>query len=142
MEETSGRSVLGRQVVRMETGEVIYEKVYMSPRPPPKFSLKQDWKRELGFRTGSTNDQKLGNYPEVPNRTNQFQIQVVWPKATIERGNSLFKPINRSTREPRKMEAKRSVTKRSIHVRFTKKLSKPKHVHLMTARVSTLKWHM
>ena len=36
------------KVVRMETGEVIYEKVYMSPRPPPKISLKNDWKRELG----------------------------------------------------------------------------------------------
>ena len=35
------------KVVRMETGEVIYEKVYMSPRPPPKISLKHVWKREL-----------------------------------------------------------------------------------------------
>ena len=26
----------------------MYEKVYMSPRPPPKISLKHDWKRELG----------------------------------------------------------------------------------------------
>ena len=36
------------KVVRMETGEVIYEKVYASPRLPPKISLKHDWKRELG----------------------------------------------------------------------------------------------
>ena len=36
------------KVVRMGTGEVIYEKVYTSPRPPPKISLKHDWKRELG----------------------------------------------------------------------------------------------
>ena len=36
------------KVVRLETGEVIYEKVYMSPRPPPKISLKHEWKRELG----------------------------------------------------------------------------------------------
>ena len=36
------------KVVRMETGEVIYEKVYMSLRPPPKISLKHEWKRELG----------------------------------------------------------------------------------------------
>ena len=28
--------------VRMETGEGTYEKVYMSPRPPPKISLKHD----------------------------------------------------------------------------------------------------
>ena len=31
----------------METGEVIYEKVYMSPRPPPKISKKHERKREL-----------------------------------------------------------------------------------------------
>ena len=36
------------KVVRMETGEVIYEKEYMSPRPPPKISLKHEWKRKLG----------------------------------------------------------------------------------------------
>ena len=32
----------------MGTGEVIYEKVYASPRPPPKISLKHDWIKELG----------------------------------------------------------------------------------------------
>ena len=36
------------KVVRMESGEVIYEKVFASPRFPPKISLKQDWMKELG----------------------------------------------------------------------------------------------
>ena len=36
------------KVVRMETGEVLFEKVYASLRPPPKISLKHEWKRELG----------------------------------------------------------------------------------------------
>ena len=36
------------KVVRMETREVFHEKVYMSPRPPPKISLNHEWKRELG----------------------------------------------------------------------------------------------
>ena len=36
------------KVVRMKTGEVLYEKVYMSPRLPPKISLEHEWKRELG----------------------------------------------------------------------------------------------
>ena len=36
------------KVVRMETGEVMYENVYMSPRPSPKVFVKHDWKRELG----------------------------------------------------------------------------------------------
>ena len=36
------------KVVRMQTGEVMYEKVYASPRPPPKISLKHDWMKDLG----------------------------------------------------------------------------------------------
>ena len=32
----------------METGEVKYEKVFASPRPPPKISLEHDWMKELG----------------------------------------------------------------------------------------------
>ena len=36
------------KVVRMETGEVIYEKVFESPRPPPKISFKDYWMKELG----------------------------------------------------------------------------------------------
>ena len=31
--------------VRLKTGEVLYEKAYMSPRPPPKISLRHDWAR-------------------------------------------------------------------------------------------------
>ena len=40
------------RVVRLKTGEVLYEKVYMSPRPPPKISLRHEWKRELGSEVG------------------------------------------------------------------------------------------
>ena len=36
------------KVVRLKTGEVLYEKVCMSPRPPPKISLKHERTRELG----------------------------------------------------------------------------------------------
>ena len=35
------------KLVRMETGEVSYEKVYMSPRPPPKISLRHECTREV-----------------------------------------------------------------------------------------------
>ena len=31
----------------MESGEIIYEKVYASPRPPPKISIKDNWMKEL-----------------------------------------------------------------------------------------------
>ena len=36
------------KVVRMETREIIYEKVFASPRPPAKISLKHDSMKELG----------------------------------------------------------------------------------------------
>ena len=44
------------KVVRMETGEVIFEKVYASPRPPPKISLKHDWMKELGSEVAQRPD--------------------------------------------------------------------------------------
>ena len=52
------------KVVRMETGEVIYEKVYASPRPPPKISLKHDWMKELGSEVAR---QAEGSQPTQPN---------------------------------------------------------------------------
>ena len=48
------------KVVRMETGEVIYEKVYMSRRSPPKISLKHDWKRELGSEVAQRPEGQVG----------------------------------------------------------------------------------
>ena len=52
---------------------------------------------------------KLGNYLEVSNRTNQFQVQVV-----TDRGN----PLSELTREPCKMEEKRPVPRRSMKILF------------------------
>ena len=47
------------KVVRLKTGEVLYEKFYMSPRPPPKISLRHDhdWTRGK-VPLGSTVDQQ------------------------------------------------------------------------------------
>ena len=42
------------KVVRLKSGDVLYDKVCMSPRPPPKISLKHEWTRELGFESCST----------------------------------------------------------------------------------------
>ena len=42
------------KVVRLKTGEVLYEKVYMSPRSPPKISLKHEWTKRIAFGSCST----------------------------------------------------------------------------------------
>ena len=47
------------KVVRLETGEVLYERPYVSPRPPPKISLRHDhdWTRG-NDQLGSTVEQQ------------------------------------------------------------------------------------
>ena len=46
-----------QKVVLMETGEIIYEKVYVSPRLPPKISFKDNWMKELDSEvSGSCKD--------------------------------------------------------------------------------------
>ena len=52
------------KAIRMETGEVIYEKVYASPRQPPKISLKHDWMKKLGSEVAR---QAEGSQPTRPN---------------------------------------------------------------------------
>ena len=59
------------KVVRMEAGEVIYEKVSASPRLPPKISLKHDWMKELGSEArqpeGEVARQAKSSQPTQPN---------------------------------------------------------------------------
>ena len=45
------------KVVVMESGEIIHEKVFVSPRPPPKVSYKDNWMNELDSEVaGSSKD--------------------------------------------------------------------------------------
>ena len=41
------------KVVRLKTGEVLYGKSYMSPRPPPKISLRHDHNWTKGMMNGA-----------------------------------------------------------------------------------------
>ena len=52
------------KVVVMESGEIIHEKVYESPRPPPKISLRNNWMKELGPEVAR---QAEGSQPTQPN---------------------------------------------------------------------------
>ena len=91
----------------MKTGEVLYEKVYMSPRPLPKISLNNEWKRELG--------------------SEHAQRSEVWQ---LSRGFQSNQPTLNPIRErsvrldmiARKMEEKRPVFRRSMLILFPKNL--------------------
>ena len=48
----------------METGEIIFEKVNESPRPPPKISLRNNWLKEVGSEVAG---QAESSQPTQPN---------------------------------------------------------------------------
>ena len=72
------------KVVRIETGEVIYEKVCASPRPPPKISLKHDWMKELGSEVAR---QAEGSQPTQPNPNHDGTVRPVVCKNTSRPSN-------------------------------------------------------
>ena len=92
------------KVVRMETGEVMYEKVYASPRPPPKISLKHDWTKELGSEVarqpeGEVARQTKNSQPTQRN-PNQDHDRTVRPVICLQRGAHRSQEIEiRSSRE-------------------------------------------
>ena len=77
------------KAVRMETGEAIYEKVYASPWPLPKISLKHDWMKELvsevaGQPEGEVARQAKSSQPTQPN-PNPNHDRTVRPVVCSER---------------------------------------------------------
>ena len=66
----------------METGEIIYEKVYESPRPPPKIAFKDNWMKELGSAIA-------GGLPTNPTKTKNPIVSTERPKKS-EQSIGLF----------------------------------------------------
>ena len=95
-------------IVRMETGDVKNEKVYMSPRPPPKISLKHEWKRELG----SEHVQR----PEVGQLSRGFQSNQPIPNPSRERTERpVVKDDTKTVQDGRKTSRSQEIDVYSIH---------------------------
>ena len=93
-------------VVRMEIGEVIYEKVYASLRLPPKISLKHDWMKELGSEVvqrpdGQVVQQSKSSQPNQPNpnpdHDDRTETPVVCREASHAQGASQTRSSDDST---------------------------------------------
>ena len=145
------------KVVRMETREVIYEKVYMSPRPPPKISLKHDWKRELGSEHGQRPEGQVvqlsrSSQSNKPTPNPDHDDRTVQPVVRTDRsGQPVVGADTRTVQNGRKTSRSQEIDVNSFHEEIVSsyrsgqplwKRVKPTHVHLTTGRVSTLNWHM
>ena len=96
------------KVVRLKTGEVLCEKAYMSPRPPPKISLRHDWKRELGSEVVRQPEGEVARQPEgeVARQAKFFQPTQPTPN-----------PIRDRSGRPDEMQDERK-TSRSQEINF------------------------
>ena len=72
------------KAVMMETGEIIYEKVFASPRPPPKISFKDNWRKELGSEVagGSKDSQQTQSKTKKSNRKNGRPVKREQPSGS------------------------------------------------------------
>ena len=57
------------KAIIMGTGEIIYEKVYASPRPPQKISFKDNWMKELGSEVAGGGKDSQQTQPKTKNPT-------------------------------------------------------------------------
>ena len=79
------------KVVRLKTGEVLHEKAYMSPRPPPKISLRHDWTKEkeevlLGSKDRQPQEEVVRQpQEEVARQAKFFQPTQPIPKPICDR---------------------------------------------------------
>ena len=64
--QTRSNAIIPKAIV-METGEVLYEKVYMSPRPPPKISFNDNWMKELGSEVAGGSKDSKQTQPKTKN---------------------------------------------------------------------------
>ena len=88
------------KVVRMEAGEVIFEKVYMSPRPPPKISLRHDWTKELGS--------------EHAQRSEVGQLSILIPNRE-RTGRPVIRDDGRTVQDGRKTSRSQEIDVNSFH---------------------------
>ena len=122
------------KVVRMETGEVIYEKVYMSPRPPPKISLKHDWKRELG----SEHAQRPEGQVVQPSRS--FQSNQPIPNPSRDRtGQPVVRIDMRTVQDGRKTSRSQEIDVRFFSRSLKKRSHSKTHTH-SSDEVRSLIW--
>ena len=98
------------KVVRMETGEAIYEKVYASPLPPPKISLTHDWMKELGSEVAQRQD------GQVVQHLKSSRLNQPIPNPSRERtGRPVLKDDTRTMQDGRKTSRSQEIDVNSFH---------------------------
>ena len=94
------------KVVRLKTGEVLYEKAYMSPRPPPKISLRHEWTKQLGSKVDRQ------------------------PEGRVARQAKLFQPTQPTPNPIRDRSGRLGITHDVISVQNERNTSRPQEINV------------
>ena len=68
----------------MESGEIIYERVYASPPPPPKVSFKDNWMKELDSDVAGSSKDNQRIQPKLKTQLSSTVRPVCGEKEEIE----------------------------------------------------------
>ena len=98
---------------RLKTGAVLYEKVCVSPRPPPKISLKHEWTRELGSKVARQPDGEVARQAKFFQQTHDMQDGRNTSRSQEINVNSFNDELSSSDRTGRLVETEVSQTRSS-----------------------------
>ena len=68
----------------MESGEIIYQKAYASPRPPPKISFKDNWMKELDSEVSGSSQDTQRIQPKPKTQLSRTERPVGGQESTME----------------------------------------------------------
>ena len=100
------------KVVVMESGEIIYEKVSVSPRPPPKFSYTNNWMCELDSNVVGSSKDTQRIQPKPKTQLSRTVTPVRRQESTLEIEKDILfghEDIKHSTRTERPVDGSKSI---------------------------------
>ena len=88
------------KVVVMKSGKVIYEKVCLSPRPPPEDSFKDNWMEELDSEVAGSNEDSQRIQPKPKTRLSRTETPVDGPPSSQSCWTSTKTQIEQECADP------------------------------------------
>ena len=62
---THSQLIVSRKLFLLQSGEIVYEKIYLSPRPPPKIFFKDNWMKELDSEVAGSSKEVSKQLDEI-----------------------------------------------------------------------------
>ena len=84
------------KVVVMESGEIFYQKVYVSPRPPPKISYKDNWMKELDSEVAGSSKDTKRIQPKRTRITKEIEKGILFDHEDIKHSTRTERPVSQS----------------------------------------------